>query len=405
MIAAKTEVALQQLIRTCQKDNDSVRVVGSGHSFVPLCKTDGVLINIDGLEGILSVDNELNRATVAAGSKLSSLGKPLLAAGLALQNMGDIDKQSLAGAVSTGTHGTGPALGSLSTQVVGLRLLNGSAELVDCSETSEPDLFKAAQVSLGALGIITRVTLQLLPAYRLHERSWTLPYEVCIEQLESLVGDNQRFEFFWLPSDDTCALKTLNPTELQCLPTDSLSPNVSKAAARYVQAERIDWSYRIFPSDRARRFNEQEFSVAAENGPECLRELRELMQTKHKDVQWPLEYRTVAADDIPLSPFYKRDSVTISVHQAADQPYQKFFKDTEAIFHNYQGRPHWGKIHSHKGSELEDLYPAWNSFHKSRESSDPLGIFMNDYLKQLFGSAESASGVCPQKRLKDKVAA
>ena len=386
-IAAKNESVLQQLVNSARRDNSSIRVVGSGHSFVPLCKTDDVLLTIDELNGVLSVDTGLAQATVAAGSKLSSLGKPLLAAGLALQNMGDIDKQSLAGAVSTGTHGTGPTLGSLSTQVVGLRLLTGSAELIDCSETSEPDLFKAAQVSLGALGIITRVTLQLLPAYRLYERSWTLPYEACLEQLESFIGDNRHFEFFWLPSDDTCAIKTLNPTELERLPADATSPHVSQAVARYVQAELVDWSYRVFPSSRERKFNEQEFAVATENGLECLQELRELMQTKHKTVQWPLEYRTVAADNIPLSPFYKRDSVTISVHQAADQPYQAFFNDTEAIFRNHRGRPHWAKLHSRKGIELEDLYPAWDAFHKVRERSDPQKLFLNDYLQQLFGMA------------------
>lgn len=384
LVSAKSETDLQQLVDSARKNNSFIRVVGSGHSFVPLCKTNDVLLNLDGLAGILSVDARTAQATVAAGSKLSSLGKPLLAAGLAMENQGDIDKQTLAGVIATGTHGTGPSFGSLSTQVVGLRLLNGCAEVVDCSETSEPNLFKAAQVSLGALGIITRVTLQLLPAYRLHERCWTLPYEACIEQLGSLVSNNQHFEFFWLPQNDTCAVKTLNPTELKSLPP-APPTKVPQAATQYVQAERLDWSHRIFPSDRDRRFNEQEFAVAAENGQACLQELRELMQTKHKDVRWPLEYRTVAADDIPLSPFFKRDSVTISVHQAADQPYQAFFEDTEAVFRNYQGRPHWGKIHNHGSADLEKLYPAWESFHEMRKSSDPTGRFLNAYLRQLFG--------------------
>ena len=385
LVAAKNELALQRLISSARKDNRAIRVVGSGHSFVPLCQTDDVLLSIDELEGILSVNTEVAQATVAAGSKLCSLGEPLRAAGLAMQNMGDIDKQSLAGAISTGTHGTGPAFGSLSTQVVGLRLIDASAEPIDCSETSEPDVFRAAQLSLGALGVITRVTLKLLPTYRLHERSWTLPFEACMERLESLTSDNRHFEFFWLPLEDICAVKTLNPTKLGGLPAKAASPKVSKAASRYVQAERIDWSYRIFPSLRERRFNEQEFAVGAENAQDCLREIRELMRTKYKAVQWPLEYRTVAADDLPLSPFYKRDSVTLSVHQAADQPYQAFFKDTEAIFRNYQGRPHWGKIHSHEGVELEALYPEWNAFHKVRERSDPEGRFLNVYLQKLFG--------------------
>jgi FAD/FMN-containing dehydrogenase len=265
-----------------------------------------------------------------------------------------------------------------------LRLLNAAGDFVDCSATCEPDLFKAAQVSLGALGIVTRVTLQLLPAYRLHERSWTLPFENCMAQLDRLIEDNRHVEFFWLPSEDICAIKTLNPSQLEYLPQKAHRPQVSQAAARYVQPERLDWSYRIFPSVRERKFNEQEFAIAAENGPACLREIRQLMRSKHPTVTWPLEYRRVAADDIPLSPFYRRDGVTISVHQAADLPCEAFFRDTEAIFRNYQGRPHWGKMHDHSATELSQLYPAWDEFLKVRKQLDPQGRFLNPYLKRLF---------------------
>jgi len=383
-IAVKNETDLQHLIKSVNKDNQSIRIVGSGHSFVPLCQTNDVLLNLSNKQGVLSIDTEAGEATIAAGSKLHSLGEPLLAAGLAMQNLGDIDVQSLAGALSTGTHGTGQTLGSISTQVVGLRLVTGLGELLDCSETLEPALFKAAQVSLGALGIITQVTLKLLPAYRLHERTWILPFEACMEQIEDLITNNRHFEFFWLPKEDKCALKTLNPTELEYLPFEPESPKVSASASRYVQAERIDWSNRIFPSDRERKFNEQEYAVPAEKGQDCLREIRELMQTKHQEVLWPIEYRTVAADDIPLSPFYMRDSVTLSVHQAANLPFESFFKDTESIFNTYQGRPHWGKIHYHKAATLQKLYPAWDAFQVARKSIDPRGLFQNDYLQKLF---------------------
>ena len=385
-LVVKNEADLQELVNAANKDNHSIRVVGSGHSFVPLCQTNDVLLNLDVLQGVLSVDTKASQATIAAGSKLSSLGEPLLNTGFAMQNLGDIDKQSLAGAISTGTHGTGQKLGSISTQVTGLRFINGLGEYIDCSETLEPELFKAAQVSLGALGIITQVTLKLLPAYRLHEKSWTLPFEACMGELEELITSNRHFEFFWLPAEDICAAKILNPTKLEYLPRETASPDVSEAAARYVQSERIDWSHRIFPSVRERKFNEQEFAVPAPLGQECLREIRELMQAKYQDVLWPIEYRTVAADDIPLSPFFKRDSVTLSVHQAADLPYKTFFKDTEAIFKNYKGRPHWGKIHSLETNDLKALYPAWESFHLARKQSDPEGRFLNGYLQNLFAS-------------------
>src|SRR5689334_16840924 len=190
----------------------SLRVAGAGHSFTPLCATDGTLVSLDGLQGLVAADPASCEATVWAGTKISQLGEPLRAAGLALDNQGDVDYQALAGAVATGTHGTGITHGSLSSCVTRLRLVLASGEIVTCSATSDPELFRAAQVSLGQLGIFTQITMQMAPAYRLHERTWVASFEETMDQLDELVRANDHFEFFWLPRQDAAALKALNRT-------------------------------------------------------------------------------------------------------------------------------------------------------------------------------------------------
>ncbi len=364
-------------------DAGVVRVAGTGHSFTPLCATDGTLLSLDGMQGMIAADPEAGTATFWAGTKIHQMGEPLLAAGLAMANMGDIDRQALAGAVGTGTHGTGETLGSISTQVAGLRLVLASGDMLDCSATQEPDTFAAARVSFGALGVVTRITLRVLPAYLLHERTWVADFEECMAQLPSLVRENRHFEFFWSPQQDVCAMKSLNPTKEIALPSVSSLPAASGRVARYVKPERIDWSYRIFPSERTVYFNEMEFAVSAANGPDCLRELRAMMRARHPDVAWPIEYRTLHADDIPLGPAHGRATVTISIHQAAELPHAAFFAAAEAIFRNHRGRPHWGKMHSHTARELRDLYAQWDAFRTVREQADPHGRFLNPHLRQL----------------------
>ncbi len=384
IITRHSEDEIVALVKQASHANARIRVAGSGHSFVPLCTSDEILLSLDHLHGVVATNRDARQATVWAGTKIHQLGDPLWALGLAMENMGDIDRQAIAGAISTGTHGTGPTLGSISTQVDGLRIVIASGETVDCSPTVEPEIFKAAQVSLGALGIITQVTLRLRPAYQLHECTRVAAFDECIAQLDEQIQTNRHFEFFWVPGEDVCAMKALNFAQADQLPTTRAKPNVTGRLTRYVRAEQLDRSYRIFPSERNLKFNETEFAVPAANGPDCLREIRQLMQTKYPAIIWPLEYRTLAADDIFLSPAYGRATMTISVHQAAELPYQPFFADIEAIFRNYHGRPHWGKIHTHTASTLRPLYPLWDNFQAVRTQLDPQGMFMNDYLQAIF---------------------
>ncbi len=349
----------------------AVRVAGSGHSHTPLVATGGLLLSLERIAGVERCDPDARTATVRAGTVLRDLGGPLLRRGLAMENLGDVDVQALAGALATGTHGTGRALGSLPTQVEALRLVTAAGETLECSPEKHPEVFDAARVSLGVLGVVTAVRLRLLPAYRLHERIWREDVDPCLERLEERVAANRHFEFFWLPHRDRVELKTLNPTEA--------------APAQLPGRERIGEAAAILPSRREERFVEMEYALPAEAGPDCFREIRALLRGHHPDVLWPVEYRTVAADDIPLSPACGRDTVTLSLHQGAGLPYEACFADAEAILADHGGRPHWGKWHTLRADRLAPRYPGWERFRRARRALDPEGRFLTPYLRELLG--------------------
>lgn len=354
-------------VRSSLGGSDPIRVAGSGHSFTPIVATDGTLISLRHLTGILAVDRAAMTAEIAAGTRIADLGAELQSAGLALANQGDVDVQMIAGAISTGTHGTGMTLGSLSTMVSGLKLVTAGGEIVEIGDSE----LKAAALSLGTLGVIGSVTLDLVPAYRLRERLWREPVEQALERLPELAAENRHFEFFWLPETDEADCKALHPSLDETITT--VEPG-----------ERIDWSWRIFPSVRERKFIESEWSVAAEQGPDCFLAIRELMRTRHAEVKWPVEYRTVAADDLPISPAFGRETVAISIHQGIGKPWQDFFADAQKIFRSFGGRPHWGKWHSLQARDFATLYPQWESFNAVRRRFDPKGRFLTPYLRCIF---------------------
>jgi FAD/FMN-containing dehydrogenase len=370
-----SEAQLAALLRGAASQGLGVRVAGRGHSHSPLVATDGLLLETDALTGIEACDAQAREATLRAGTQLAEIGAPLHEQGLAMENLGDVDVQALAGAISTGTHGTGCRLRNLSNQVAGLRLYTADGEPLECSTTSAPRVFEAARVALGTFGVIAAVRLRLLPAYQLHERIWredTLP---SLAALPERIASNRHFEFFWLPGKDRVELKTLNPSRL---PSGVLADQ---------RRERVGPAHAILPSVRDVRHVEMEYAVPAELAVACFLELRECMQRRHPDVFWPVEFRTLAADEIPLSPAYGRETVTLSLHQGAELPHRDFFADGEAIFRNFKGRPHWGKLHSRTARELRELYPRWDDFHALRRELDPRGRFLNAYLRELFGDA------------------
>lgn len=402
---------LAQLIGRLGRDRRQVRVVGSGHSFTPLVATDDVLVSLDRLQGILSVDTAAGTVEVLGGTQLKFLGDALLSHGLAQENLGDIDVQSIAGAISTGTHGTGIHFGNLSTQVVGLTLVDAAGNLIECSEERDGDLFKAAQVSVGALGVIARVRLRVVPASRHLYQVRREQLTHCLANLERYQKENSHFEFFWLPYTRYVQAKFLNETDAPAskgtmwgtinrivlenwvywVLSEScrLFPGVTKSVARLSgeaisPVEEVDYSHRLFATPRMVRFQEMEYNLPAEHFTTALAEIKSCIEQNRFNVHFPIECRFVHADDIWLSPAYQRDSAYVAVHMYRGMPYQEYFEHVEAVFRRYQGRPHWGKMHTRTAAELAELYPRWEDFRRIRRSLDPGGLFLNDYLRSIF---------------------
>ncbi len=394
-----------------------IRVVGAGHSFTPLCETSGSLFSLSNMSGLMWSDEVTKRVRVRAGTRIRDMGPLLHEVGLGLVNQGDIDSQAIAGAVGTGTHGTGKALGSLSAGVTGFRLVMPSGEVVSCSRDENTELFHAGRVAMGGLGIMSEVELQCRSAYALEERGGRMPVSELFSSLDALCRDNRHFEFFWFPYADEVLVKTLNevdgcPAPRRRGPDGVDGPGdvvfrrlcditrfapfmrsryqrrmTKMAGARYCgdEAGRVRWSHDAFPSDRNVRFNEMEYAVSVEKGPDCVQEVAAHMRTCGANFLFPIEYRYVAADDAWLSPFYERDSVTISIHQYHKQAYKKLFNGVEAIFRRYGGRPHWGKLHTLAADDLRELYPKWDTFCDVRKRVDQEGRMLNPFLKRLFG--------------------
>lgn len=409
-----SEHALATAIRDA---SGPVRVVGSGHSFTPICETAGTLVSLDALQGVVSVDVVRNRATVKAGSKIHALGRPLFDAGVALKNQGDIDRQAIAGAVSTGTHGTGPSLGSLSSEVTGFRLVTARGEILNCSADENAEIWEAGRTSLGLFGVFSQITLNVKPVYRLKQENWAMSTQDCWQQFDALSRDHRHFEFFWFPMADAIVAKTLDETTDDVPPPadsekmrdrgerSSWDQRVFETGCQIARAfpflsgplqnfftrgamgtgSRARWSHEIFPSPRTVLFNEMEYAVPAESGVACIREVAEVIRSRRIGGVFPIEFRLVKADDIWLSPFYGRDAATISIHQYNRQSFKPLFDAVEPIFWKYGGRPHWGKVHSLSAAQLAELYPMWDRFQALRRRLDPDGKFLNAYLRDVMG--------------------
>ena len=384
-----------------------VRPVGSGHSFSPLVPTDGHLVVLDQMTGLLKHDADALTATFAAGTRLGDIGNVLNNIDQAMFNLPDIDRQTLAGATSTGTHGTGIDFKSLSGYVTQLRLITPAGEQLDITPTDK-DLFNAARVSVGALGVITEMTLQNRTPYRLKQSSWIMKTDEALSQFDQQAANHRHFELFPLThSDYSIALATdetdepiNNPTASpeeeaafdgamrgwMLVPPELRKPLVNGLAEMIEPSSRVDVSHRILANVRNNRFNEMEYSVPISAGAECLQEVLRTIEQKRIDVVFPLEYRYVAPDDTWLSMSSGDEGhAAISIHRIATEDYRPYFDVIEPIFWKYHGRPHWGKVHSLGAAELLALYPEFGRFRALREKLDPQGRMLNDHLRKLFG--------------------
>ncbi len=394
---------LAEFLRTT---SGPVRPVGAGHSFSPLVPTDGHLIVLDRLTGLTGHDARMMQATFGAGTRLGDTGELLESAGQAMFNLPDIDRQTLAGAISTATHGTGIGFQCLSGYVEALELVTAGGEVMEVTR-DDTALFDASRVSLGVLGVITSVTFQNRTPYRLKAQNWVQKTEEVLEEFDERAANHRHFEMFPLTHSDYALVLAIDETDeavnnpppdpeaeaafgqamayWATLPPKERKPLIDGMAATIEPTSAVDVSHRILTNVRNNRFNEMEYSVPLEAGGECLREILRTIIEAEVDVVFPLEYRYVKRDDTWLGMSSgDEDHAAISIHRTAGADYQPYFELMEPIFLKYGGRPHWGKVHTLKAEQLRSLYPRFDEFSDLRATMDPENRFLNDHLKSVF---------------------
>ena len=393
-----------------------VKAVGAGHSFTAIAATDGVLLRLDALSGVRKVDRARGLVTVGGGTPLHRLHALLAAEGLAMSNLGDIDRQSISGAISTGTHGTGEKLGGIATQVRGLELVTGDGSVVTCSATERPDVFAAARVGLGALGIVTAVTLQCEPAFELRASERPVTVDDVMRDLDDLAARNEHVEFYWMPHTEMALLKENNrpqpgePTRrlgavrrwfddelvantgfhLVCRlgrAQPQLVPRLNRVVAKAISPRTFTApSYDVFVSPRRVRFVEMEYAVPRAAAAEAFAAIREVIDREQLHVSFPVEVRVAAGDDIPLSTASGRDSAYFAIHMFQRVPFERYFRAVEERMRALDGRPHWGKMHYRTADDLRPAYPRFDEFLAVRDALDPDRVFTNPYLQTVLGS-------------------
>jgi FAD-linked oxidoreductase len=396
-------------------DGLPIRMTGSGHSFTPTASTEGVLLLPGALTAVRSVNAAAGVVTVEAGCPLSALNRALYVNGLSLTNMGDIQVQTAAGATQTGTHGTGRDSGSMAAQIAALELVLADGSIVTCSaDDPQPDLFNAARVGLGALGIVTAVTFRAEPLFLLMAREEPMRWSEVISRLPELTSVNEHFEFYWFPHSEGCLTKRNRRTEGPARPlpgwrhwlddeflsnsvfgatcrlghvAPGVIPTVNSLASRALSGRTYtDAPFRVFTSPRRVRFKEQEYEIPREHLTDVLGEIRALFGRKDWRISFPIEVRVTPADELWLSTASGRDSAYIAFHVFHRSPHEDYFRETEAIMTAASGRPHWGKMHTRDADYLRDAYPRFGDFVALRDKLDPDRRFGNSYLRQVLGS-------------------
>ncbi|MGW0334232.1 D-arabinono-1,4-lactone oxidase [Streptomyces sp. NPDC003011] len=405
---------LADAVRKAAADGLRVKAVGSGHSFSSVAATDGVLICPQLLTGIRAIDRESMTVTVEAGIPLKRLNMALAREGLSLTNMGDIMEQTVSGATSTGTHGTGRESGSIAAQIRGLELVTADGSVLTCSEKENPEVFAAARIGLGALGIVTAITFAVEPVFLLTAREEPMPFDRVVAEFDELWAENEHFEFYWFPHTGSTTTKRNNRSAGPEQPVGQLAgwfedeflsngvfqvaqwvgraapatiPAIARISSRALSARTYtDIPYKVFTSPRRVRFVEMEYAVPRAAVVEALRELRTMVDRSGLRISFPVEVRTAPADDITLSTASGRDSAYIAVHMVKGTPYQRYFTAAERIFTAYEGRPHWGKMHTRDAEYLAGVYPRFGEFTQVRDRLDPDRRFQNDYLRRVLGA-------------------
>ena len=385
-----SEDELRELVRESDKRDLPLRAVGSGHSFTPVVATAGLLVSLAEMKGVRGIDRDKKQIEVAAGTRINEVGKVLKQNGLSLLNQGDIDSQAVAGAFTTGTHGTGLKLGNLASSIAGMRIVKADGDVLDI-DGSDQELLHAAQVSIGSLGVISSLTLNVADAYNLHEKLWRDDFETCMERHDELAAKHRHFGFFWCPTPesrhlyclpDTAAVSSTNKLADVC---EMKVMDMTDAAPMQGEFEKIAYSSDVYPIEYVPNFVELEYMVPLEHGKEAIRAVRELMLTKHTDCLFPIEYRFIAGDSAWMSPFYRQDCISLSVSGGPGLDYWPYLRDVDFILRRYHSRPHWGKMHFLDAQDVTALYPRAEHFRRLRRELDPKGRFLNEHLRMLLG--------------------
>ncbi len=413
IVHPRSREELSEVIGRASAAGRRVSVAGSGHSFTEAALTDGTLIGIEALSGVIDADRSSGLVRVGGGTVLAELGEELARLGLAMENLGDIDRQTIAGAISTATHGTGAKLRNISSQVEAVELVLADGSVRELSADVDPELLRAARVALGALGAISAVTLRCVPAFTLRRLDTRRPLEEVLEGFGERADANDHYEFFTFPYADSALVLERNRTDDPPRPRGRAAaylndvvlenwaleafaatgrrfpasiPRLARLAARLASGSRTtDRSDRIFANQRRVRFTEMEYALPREHGPEAARRVIEWVRANRYPVFFPIEMRVTAADDAPLSTAYGRDTAYVAVHQYRGMWWRPYFEAVEAIMDSYGARPHWGKRHFQTAETLAPRYPRWADFQVARERLDPLRTFTNEYAARVLG--------------------
>ncbi|MEV1328265.1 D-arabinono-1,4-lactone oxidase [Micromonospora costi] len=414
ILRPRSTVEVAEAVRAARAAGGRIRVAGSGHSFTAVALADDRRMDLADLDTGVRVDAERRLVTVPAGMTLHALNDLLARHGLALPNLGDIDAQTVAGAISTGTHGTGAAYGCLSTFVEAVTLVTGTGEVLRCSAEEHPDVLAAARVSLGALGVLVEVTLRCVDAFVLHAHERPAPLDAVLAEVPDLVEAHDHVEFYWFPYTARVQVKTNDRVPADDRPLSrlrgwldddflantvfagacrlgravpGLAPTISAISARALTERRYTGrSDTVFCTPRRVRFVEMEYGLPRAALGEALGALRRIVDGLPFRVLFPVEVRFTAADDIWLSHGYGRDSVYLAIHQYVGMPYEPYFSAFEQVAAGLGGRPHWGKLHWRDAATLAPAYPRWADFRAVRDRLDPDRVFTNPHLTRVLGA-------------------
>jgi FAD-linked oxidoreductase len=409
--------ALVAEVNRARGSGDTVKMVGTGHSFTAIAAPEGTMLRPDAMTGVVAVDRAAMTVTARAGTTLKQLNRELEALGLSLHNMGDIAEQTLAGAVSTGTHGTGGTAASLSAQLVGLELVAGTGELLRATTSEHADVLEMARVGLGALGILTTTTFRVEPLFVLEAHEQPMSWDDALGSFDEMTATSDHVDMYWFPHTDRMLTKRNRrlgtdlslaaplPRWRRWVDDDFLQntafgvltaaanrsarviPRMNRVAARLLSERTYsDVPHRVFTAERRVVFREMEYAVPREAGLEALREVRSALEGSALAISFPVEIRIAPADDIPLSTAYDRDSLYLAFHTHRDADHAAYFALMEPIMRAHDGRPHWGKVHTRTAADLQAAYPRFDEFLAMRDRLDPDRVFANQHLTRILGS-------------------